>query len=78
LALASAGTADDFVAAAKDCYQYSLQQMQFFPLGCRTINNGYFNSKYRQNISDYWATHLDKRDLTGNSASEILDSITAD
>lgn len=78
LALASAGTTDDFVAAAKDCYQYSLQQMQFFPLGCRTINNGYFNSKYRQNISDYWATHLDKRDLTGNSASEILDSITAD
>ena len=78
LALAVADTANEFAAAAKDCYQYSLQQMQFFPLGFRTINNGHLNSKYWHDLSAYWATHLDKRDLTGNNASEILDSITID
>jgi hypothetical protein len=59
LALAVADTANEFAAAAKDCYQYSLQQMQFFPLGFRTINNGHLNSKYWHDLSAYWATHLD-------------------
>ncbi len=78
LALAVADTPNKFSTAAKDCYQYSLQQMQFFPLGFRTINNGHLNPKYWHDLSAYWATHLDKRDLTGNNASEILDSITID